>query len=516
MEKIITYVNPAFTRLTGYPADEVVGRYAGLLDSGTQRASFWTAVWATVASGVTWRGPVTNRRKDGSLVELESVISGIRDGTGLVTSFVQTDRDVTRERELEGALARDAREREAIEAAIGRIDPEGTPEAITGAACAEIVRLAGVDSAWVIALGSGRIIADAGRLVGVIKVGDSIPDARVRRLAERAVAGPWAEIWPHPTEDLGFDELISGSGLHTVVYAPLRGSQGLVGVIGFGAHSAHGATEIVQLLPALATFGTVIGALVAPGLESRFRADDARATVEGILSAAAFTPYYQRIVDLDTGAIVGYEALTRFADGTRPDIVFRMASLAGLGLELETATLRRALEGAAVLPVESYLSLNASPDLILSGVLRGMLAGSDRRITLEVTEHVVVDDYPALRRELAALGPATMLAVDDAGAGYASLRHILELAPDVVKLDIGLIRGIDADPARQALVAGMGHFAAMRKVRLVAEGIETAAELGALRALAIPYGQGYLLGRPQDGRGDGPWPTRISLGLDSL
>ena len=123
----------------------------------------------------------------------------------------------------------------------------------------------------------------------------------------------------------------------------------------------------------------------------------------------------------------------------------------------------------------------------------------------------MIDDYAALRLELVGLGPNVRLAVDDAGAGYASLRHILELAPSFVKLDIGLIRGIDADPARQALIAGMGYFAVKRNLRLIAEGIETAAELKALRQLGINYGQGFLLGRPQDGRGSEPWPTRIAL-----
>ena len=123
----------------------------------------------------------------------------------------------------------------------------------------------------------------------------------------------------------------------------------------------------------------------------------------------------------------------------------------------------------------------------------------------------MIDDYVALLAELATLGPTVRLAVDDAGAGYASFRHILELAPYVVKLDIGLIRGIDGDPARQALLAGMAYFAVKRKLGLIAEGIETAAELNALRGLAIRYGQGYLLGRPQDGRRPGPWPTTIAL-----
>ena len=202
---------------------------------------------------------------------------------------------------------------------------------------------------------------------------------------------------------------------------------------------------------------------------------------------------------------------SRFADGTRPDIIFASAARVGLGIELEVATEEAALGAAAVLPPEAYLSLNASPALIRSGRLGPLLAGLKRQITLEVTEHAVVEDYAALRRELAALGPNIRLAVDDAGAGYASLRHIVELAPNVVKLDIGLIRGIDADPARQALIAGMGYFAVKRKVRLIAEGVETAAELETLRSLAIPYGQGYLFGRPQDGRGPGLWPTTVSV-----
>jgi EAL domain-containing protein (putative c-di-GMP-specific phosphodiesterase class I) len=143
--------------------------------------------------------------------------------------------------------------------------------------------------------------------------------------------------------------------------------------------------------------------------------------------------------------------------------------------------------------------------------MRTLLAGVSRPIVIEITEHVAIDDYTTLRAELRELGPAVRLAVDDAGAGYASFRHILELAPDFVKLDIGLIRRIDGDPARQALIAGMAYFAAKRRIRLIAEGIETGAELQTLRSLAIPYGQGYLLGRPQDGRSARTWPTEVAL-----
>ena len=311
-------------------------------------------------------------------------------------------------------------------------------------------------------------------------------------------------------EDGAYGQAISTSGLHSAVFAPLKGPHGVVGVIGFGVHDAMNAERIIERLPALATFGAIVGALVTPGLTARHREDDARASVQAILDAAAFTPFFQPIVEFHTGAVIGYEALSRFGNGISPDAVFALAIRAGLGIELETATLSAALEAATILPPGAYLSLNASPALIGSGALRALLSECERGIVLEVTEHVVIDDYPALRHELAGLGPTVRLAVDDAGAGYASLRHILELAPDFVKLDIGLIRGIDADHARQALIAGMGYFAVKRKLRLIAEGIETTAELKALRGLAVGYGQGYLLGRPQDGRGPGPWPTKIS------
>jgi EAL domain-containing protein (putative c-di-GMP-specific phosphodiesterase class I) len=261
----------------------------------------------------------------------------------------------------------------------------------------------------------------------------------------------------------------------------------------------------------LATFASILGAQLAPKLEGRRRDAEGRAVIQAVLDAAAFRPFFQPIVELDTGAVVGYEALTRFADRVPPDARFAAAIRAGLALELETATLLAALEAAGCLPGAAYLSLNASPSLIRSGSMPTLLADVGRPIVIEITEHVAIDDYSSLRAALAEMVPNVRLAVDDAGAGYASFRHILELAPNLVKLDIGLIRGIDADPARQALIAGMAYFATKRSIRLVAEGIETVSELHTLRSLAIRYGQGYLLGRPQDSRGTRTWPTEVVI-----
>ena len=177
--------------------------------------------------------------------------------------------------------------------------------------------------------------------------------------------------------------------------------------------------------------------------------------------------------------------------------MFAEAAAVGLGAELETVTLGAALAAAEALPESAWLNLNASPELILAGEpLRTLLRGSRRRLVLEVTEHTAIADYPAFRAAMAALGPKVEFAVDDAGTGFASLRHILELRPAFVKLDRSLIAGLESDEARQAMIVGLCHFAHATGCRLIVEGIETESELAVLRALAIELGQGYLLGRP--------------------
>jgi EAL domain-containing protein (putative c-di-GMP-specific phosphodiesterase class I) len=160
------------------------------------------------------------------------------------------------------------------------------------------------------------------------------------------------------------------------------------------------------------------------------------------------------------------------------------------------ATLQAALAAAKSLPQSAWLNLNATPELIAGEPLRTVLAGSSRRIVLEVTEHTAIADYPAFRAAMAALGPNVEFAVDDAGTGFASLRHIVELRPAFVKLDRSLIAGVESDEARQAMIVGLCHFASVTGCRLIVEGIETDSELSVLRGLAIELGQGYLLGRP--------------------
>ncbi|PSN10777.1 diguanylate phosphodiesterase [filamentous cyanobacterium CCT1] len=222
--------------------------------------------------------------------------------------------------------------------------------------------------------------------------------------------------------------------------------------------------------------------------------------VISVLESSAFTLVYQPIVRLADRKIIGFEALTRFWSRPirSPDVWFSEAAEVGFSEQLEMAAIARALESLAALPEDIYLSVNVSPDNILNGAVERVLQGAPlHRIVLEVTEHDAIPDYSSFGERLASLRDrGVRLAVDDAGAGYANFLHILQLNPDIIKLDISLIRNIDTDPTRRALTAALVGFAQQTNSYIVAEGVETPSELTALQQLQVKTAQGYLLGYP--------------------
>ena len=227
-----------------------------------------------------------------------------------------------------------------------------------------------------------------------------------------------------------------------------------------------------------------------------------RARVAGLIAARGVQVVFQPIVDLATRRTVGFEALSRFPppDGS-PLRWFDDADLAGLRAELEFASVRAALNQLDRLPSDAYVSLNFSPSVLNELPRLDLDALAERvplgRIVLEVTEQAPIDDYARLGEALADIRRrGARLAIDDAGAGFASMRHIVSLRPDIIKLDISLIRDIDSDPSRRALAASIALFGGQTGASIVAEGIETDGELAVLIELGIGFGQGYLLGRP--------------------
>jgi PAS domain S-box-containing protein len=242
--------------------------------------------------------------------------------------------------------------------------------------------------------------------------------------------------------------------------------------------------------------------LLSPRTAEEAATTRSRARIREIISGQRLLTAFQPIHDLVAGRVLGVEALSRFVsdDGVGADYWFGEATAVGLGTELEFAALETALKAAEELPPSLYVALNVSPDTCLDPRLPQVLDDSHvslDRIVLELTERLPVEEYSLLTAALEPLRQRGLrIAVDDAGSGFASMRHILHLRPDIIKLDRSLIAGIRDNTGQHALGAAMVEFAKQINATLVAEGIETPAELSAVTGLGMTAGQGYLLGRP--------------------
>lgn len=406
-------------------------------------------------------------------------------------------------------------EREVLRQVATAQHPGESPDQTAQRICHELVRVRGTAIAQVMSL-SGR-----GAAVPVATYPDApagfpapnyvaLPPSRERALRERAAAGPWiqrcAEAAAHADDPELRDywQAHQRCGIHAFAYAPIRSGGRLLGLLLTGAGGRdpdEAARYLTEILPSLVDFAAIASGALGPLLDRRAATEGGAEEVLRALDQDSFHPVFQPIVDLVSREPVGYEALTRFEGGLAPDRAFAIAAEHGLQARLELACVRKALQmGRRLLDEGQFLAVNVSPEVVVGHLdsLGRSLRAWPHPSVVEITEHSVVSDYAELRSCTARLGPRTRLAVDDAGAGYASLRHILELRPQFVKLDISLVQGMTADPAREALVAGIQHFAERSDCRLIAEGVETGEEFRKLQQIGVELGQGYLLGRPQE------------------
>jgi diguanylate cyclase (GGDEF)-like protein len=212
------------------------------------------------------------------------------------------------------------------------------------------------------------------------------------------------------------------------------------------------------------------------------------------------TIVFQPIIALVPGETVGHEALSRFSAAPHrpPNEWFADAAEAGLGVDLELAAARRILDKAHLLAATAFVAINVSPDTLLTAAFAELIAAyPPGRIVIELTEHAHIDDYSRITAAVTRLRRhGARLAVDDTGAGFASLAHILKLQPEFIKLDRNIVTDIDTDLARAALVGALVTFSDDTGARLIAEGIETAAEVSKVVELGVQLGQGFYLGRP--------------------
>ena len=210
---------------------------------------------------------------------------------------------------------------------------------------------------------------------------------------------------------------------------------------------------------------------------------------------------FQPIADLQRAVVAGYEALARLPvrAGLAPDVCLRAASKFGLRIPLERLLAEGALEARRRLPPNSFLCVNVSPSFLVSRAWEQTHAAIDdlSRVVIEITEEQCIDDYDSIRVRMAEIRrKGGLVAIDDAGAGYASLKHVLELRPSFIKLDRDFISHCDTDRAKSTLIEAMGVAAGRMDAWIIAEGVEATGELAELQRLGVPLAQGYLLGRP--------------------
>jgi PAS domain S-box-containing protein len=493
------YISPQIESLLGYTAEEWLENPAlwevMLHPDDRERASLELA--AGERSGRRFTSEYRLMARDGAVVWIRDEATPIHDAAGsLLVHGVMFD--VTREREIEAELAAEVAERTEVATALSTFRAGPDPQSTAATLCRELVRLRDLDIAVIYAfLGEGvtplAFVAPPG---APIAVGRPLPTSRSEYLRSSSARGPWIDEWRAGPDTSDYERAWLDVGLRVSAFAPLSLNGEPYGLIAVGSTSEPAGGQFGRRLPAILEYATVANAVLGPQLRQAGGELHTRALRELIASGAVRT-VFQPVVRLADRAVVGYEALTRFTDGSSPLQRFAEAERVGLALELERAAMASAIGASAALPAGPWLSINLSPAVLPQlRQLASLTAEARRPLVVEITERMAIEDYGAARRLLRRHLPEARIAVDDAGAGFASLRHIAELRPAIVKLDMQLVRNVHRDPAREALVAGMVHFAAASGCELIAEGIETEPERAALMRLGVDLGQGFLLGRP--------------------
>ena len=342
--------------------------------------------------------------------------------------------------------------------------------------------------------GAALLAFTAGGTIEVIS-SSSCGDLPARTLLDEAQCSRFRDI----AESGAAADRAAGS-----VTAPLRYGPSTLGLL-----VLRDADDLDGLLATAIDLAEMTSGLLGSRLERRLTDNELQRRLSRLIELRALRAHYQPIVDLTTDEVVGVEALARFDDGVPPLTRLREAAAAGMSLALEHAMVDAAVAEVAELPEQTWVSVNVSPGLLVEDGerLRDAVQTSERPVVLELSEQDAVSDYDVLRSAVGRVGRGVRLSVDDAGAGFASLHHILELAPEFVKLDRSWVKDVDQDPARQSLIAGLQHFADTTGSQLIAEGVERPEERAQLESLGVRLAQGYLLGRPA--------PVSVSRSIDS-
>ena len=259
----------------------------------------------------------------------------------------------------------------------------------------------------------------------------------------------------------------------------------------------------------LRVFSEMVSEHLEAAMNAEGRSTEIGAAIKNVITGEGLTCLYQPIVDVMRGKVVAFEALARFSSvpARTPDAWFADAARVGLDVELGRQVIAEALRSFLVLPSTVSVAFNVSSNILLNGRLeRAFESVPLNRVVIEINEHMSIRQYDEIARVLGPLRDRGLrIAVDDDGRGLDGFRHILNLRPEIIKLHKTLVHGIDSDPARRAHAGALVQFGKSQGCELIAEGVETAAELSALKALGVTRMQGYFFRRP------GPLESAVAL-----
>ncbi len=241
-----------------------------------------------------------------------------------------------------------------------------------------------------------------------------------------------------------------------------------------------------------------------------------RQEFDRVLEGQEISCVFQPILRLDGYEVIGYELLARGPEHTElhaPEVLFEVARQQGRVADLDRVCRMTAARHGCELPARYLRFINTEPISLFFHArsheyIREFIAGTPEALrsktVIEITENAIIEDFEHMREVLRRIrGEGFLIAIDDAGAGYSGLQKMVEVESDFIKLDMSLTRTIEESVVRQRLVGTLRDFCQDAQIRLVAEGIETYAQLDVLRALGVGHGQGFLFAFPGS-----PYPLR--------
>ncbi|MDP1735305.1 MAG: PAS domain S-box protein [Sulfuritalea sp.] len=513
-------VNQAFSRVTGYGADQAVGRNASLLASGRHSREFFSDMWREMLETGYWHGEIWNRRRDGEIFPEWLGISSVRDAEGKITHFVGIFSDISERKAAEAKIA-----------FLAHHDPlTGLPNRLLlkdrmGQAIVHAERTGNKVALLFVDLDRFKAVNDS--------FGHPVGDALLRDAAQRLLAcvRDSDTISRHGGDeflvvltDLQSSEVPAqiAAKIMAVLCAPFHiddHEATISASVGIAVYPEDGAgfDELLQKADTAMYHAKEAGRNAFRFYTERMNADaqerlDLHGRLRRALEREEFVLYYQPLIDLKSGSIVGGEALVRWASPERglvaPGQFIPAAEHSGLIVPLGEWVLQEACRELAHWHAQGCTQLSLSVNIssiqfrrgdVEEMVLRALAASgaSPAALELELTESILIDGAEQVLATIGRLQTlGVRLSIDDFGTGYSSLAYLKRFAVDKLKIDQSFVRDIVTDRDDAAIVRAVIQMAGSLDLKVVAEGVETEAVATELRAMHCDLVQGYHFGRP--------------------